>query len=687
MSVEEEYFQNPIVGAYFYDLGRIKENRQIEEYLKEMKNANTNNIWLFVLDVEEEKLDLFLNKADEMGLKIVPVFMPHISIENHPEVKIVCADGSTSDDPRWANIGCFNHPYLLEESKRSIGRFLKRYGSHPALYRLGGRALMSFIHESYYRTDIPEFGGGPLKPCCYCKHCINDFRREMAKKYDRIEEFNIKHGTRFASWEELEPPREPSNSSLWKEWFDYHAEIIPRFLKELIDYAGSIIPVLSTHELNDFYPCTYQCVYSGNDIWRMARVIDIGHEDMYPLEFDHRYVIYVYEYIKDILRTAMGFNKIYTANGQAFNSWLGYKVPVESMFEQVYSTLAHGALGIVWWVDWGKLDLWRETSRPNEEYHRLVRALKEYELSRAEIALIYPWTTMELKRDDAYNMDNLLFYMALVRNGFPVDIVSEEQVASGILKERGYKILCAVGSPVLPKNTVSEIRRFVEEGGILLTDYSGESVGDFQTIYPEFIESKPADYETYTFDDDASQLFRLPRKIVPVGNRCEKLIPPAGSKILARFENGDPAIIQVRKGKGLVIKIGSLIGWDYSNYPGHYDLAVMFPFHIRRNETVRLFLSRLLKSFGIMPPAESTNPNVEVAVWKGKDKNIILAINHLNEPSETEIIVNQQLKENKYNIVEFLTGKPVDSNVEAEGVKFKSKLKSFGGTAYLLRRL
>jgi len=165
--------------------------------------------------------------------------------------------------------------------------------------------LVCFIHEAYYRTDVPEFSGGPLKPCCYCKYYVENFRETMKMKYGSIKKFNLGHQTIFENWDSLELPKEPSNPSLWKELFDYHAEIIPNFLAELIGYAKNITPIVSTHELNDFYPCTDQCVYSGNDIWRMARFIDVGHEDMYPLEFDHRYVIYVYDYIKDLLRTAM----------------------------------------------------------------------------------------------------------------------------------------------------------------------------------------------------------------------------------------------------------------------------------------------------------------------------------------------------------------------------------------------
>ncbi|MEM1557682.1 MAG: beta-galactosidase [Thermoproteota archaeon] len=683
--MKEEYLQNPIIGAYFYFPKEIT-NQQIEEYLKEIKKANANNVWLFVLHVDDEKLNYFLNKAEEIGVKIVPVFMPNISINEHPEVKVVCANGTTSDDPRWANIGCFNHPYLLDESKRLIGDFLRKYGSNPALYKIRGLPLMSFIHEAYYRTDIPEFGGGPLKPCCYCKYCIEDFRKRMVEKYGDINKFNSKHGTSFRDWKDLEPPREPTNPSLWKEWFDYHAEIIPSFLEKLIDYAKSITPLISTHELNDFYPCSYQCVYSGNDIWRMARVIDIGHEDMYPLEFDHRYIIYIYEYIKDILRTAMDFDKIYTANGQAFNSWLGYKVPVESMFEQVYSAIAHGALGIVWWVDWKNLDLWRSTARPNEEFNLIVKALKDYELSRAKVALLYSWTSMELKNDDIYNMDNLLFYTALVRSGFPVDVISEEQILNGVLRERGYKALCTIGTPVLPPHVVSEIKSFIREGGVLITDYSGESIGVFQSVYPELVEKPLTDHIAYVFEEEASRILGLDNKIVPIGNRCEKLKPTSNSKILARFEDGDPAIIQFSDGKGSVVKIGSLIGWDYSNYPGHYDFAVMFPFHIRRNETVRLFISKMLEGFGITPPAESSNPDVEVAVWEGKDESIILAINHLNEYSESEIRVNRRLDGDDFSLSEFISNAPVSFKIENGTVRFRVKLPSFRGMAYLLRR-
>lgn len=690
--ISTEYFGDPIVAAYFHTPLGLKSDaervREIDKCLAAVKEANAASIWVLISNVKDEGVRYLLNRALSLGLRVVPVFQPFISIVEHPEVKIVCADDSTSDDPRYFNIGCFNNPYLMEKTRELVRDFLEQFKDHPALYRIAGLPLISFIHEAYYRTDVPEFGGGPLKPCCYCEHCIEKFRESMKKKHQSIEVFNSKHGTNLRSWESLEPPREPSNPSFWKEWLDFHADIIPGFLHEIIEFAKSIAPILSTHELNDFYPCTYQCVYSGNDIWRMAKVIDIGHEDMYPLEFDHRYVIYVYEYIKDAVRAAMGFDGLYTANGQSFNSWLGYKIPVASMFEQVYSCLAHGSLGLVWWVDWNQLDLWAKTKRPNEEYSQLVDALKDYEISKAEVALIYPWTSMELKRDDTYCMDNLLFYTALVRSSIPVDIISEQQVADGILEKRGYKVLCTVGCPVLPPEVAAKIRTFVENGGVLIQDSEGQGVGEFKSAYPELVLQPSAEHVIYTIEADTPLLSRLNGKIIAIGigSLCEDLNVDGGSKIIAKFEDGKPALVAVKKGSGIVIKAATLLGWDYSNYPGHYDFAVMFPFIIRRDENVREMVLGLLKEAGVQPPAESTSPDVEVGVWRGKEDLMVFVVNHLDQRSTSTVTVNLS-SDGKYVVQDFFSREACQVRPNGRKITFKVDLANFQGKAYILKRI
>ena len=692
--IPEDYFKDPIIGAYVViprdalDEGKL--TKEIDKILSHVKNADANNVWIIITDFDKQRkiFEYALEKAHSLGLKVVPVLQPYVSISEHPEVKVVNSDDTTADDPRYMNIGCFNHPLLRQTAKKLVDDFAKNYGNHPALYRIGGLPLVSFVHEAYYRNDVPEFGGGPLKPCCYCEHCVKRFRETMKRKYSSIEAFNAKHGTSFKDWESLEPPRDPSNPSLWKEWMDFHAEIIPDYLREMIAYAKSMLPLLSTHELNDFYPCTYQCVYSGNDIWRMARVIDIGHEDMYPLEFDHRYVIYIYEYIKDLVRSAMGFNKLYTANGQSFYSWMGYKVPPASMFEQVYSCLIHGSLGLVWWVDWSRLELWEQTLQPNREYRALVKELKDYERAEAEAALLYSWTSMELKLNDLYPMDNLLFYTALARSSIPVDIVSEQQVEEGVLEKRGYKVLCAVGCPTLPPSVVREIRRFVEEGGTLIQDYGGEPAGEYTQVYPELVLSPVESHDVYRIESSHPKLKDLNGKFVPVSieSLCETLNPEKFDETIALFEDGTPSIAIAKRRKGSVIKAATMLGWDYTNYPGYYDFAVMFPFIIKRNENLRELIVRILRMAGVRSLATSSNPAVEVGVWKRRDgrRLLLLAVNHLNEPAETTVT----LAENGgviSSLKDFFSGEDLDYTVNPDGtVSFAIHVDSFHGRAFVI---
>jgi hypothetical protein len=56
---------------------------------------------------------------------------------------------------------------------------------------------------------------------------------------------------------------------------------------------------------------------------------------------------------------------------------------------------------------------------------------------------------------------------------------------------------------------------------------------------------------------------------------------------IAAFEDGTPALCRVSYGGGMAILAGTSLGWDYSTYPGYYDLSAMFPFHTRRDEVLR----------------------------------------------------------------------------------------------------
>ena len=622
----KNYHSNPIIGIYYYPHPEHMDDALIAQDLAEVKNAHLRSIWLFFDPFYEhdavDRLRTLLDEAHHLELTIVPVLGQYLQLHDHPEVKIVNADGTTSDNPRYWNMGCFNHPTVLElASARAVG-FLCDFGAHPALYLLDGKPLMSFAHETYFRNSVPEFGGKAMQPNCYCEHCLAAWRDYLAAH----------------DLPQVEAPRTPDDPVVWQRWLDFHAGIIPRFLRHVIDTTKAQTPLWSTHELNDFYPASWQCVYVGVDWWAMGGECDFGHEDMYPLEFDHRYVCYVYDYAKDVMRSALGWDKLMTAHGQAFNSWLGYEIPPNSMSEQIYSCLAHDTLGLAWWGQWPwdttpdeRYRLLRQTRQYNVEYEKLVRQLAGFELERARIALLYSWTTMGQALQDDPSHDVLHAYMMLVQHGYPVDLVSEAQVAGGVLAARGYEAVLAMGASALPEAVADAICAFAEAGGLVIADYAPYLNDAFPPLFAEWrgaAETKP---RIYTLPDGAP---------VPVQVAAASLNPPEGADIIARFEDGTPAICRFALGQGSVILAGSYLGWDYTNFPGYYDLAAMFPYHIRRDGALLTWLGEQLAH--IAPPARSEHPDVEVALWRksGEDEGLLLVINHLQEPVETTVHVN-----------------------------------------------
>lgn len=657
---------SPILGVYYYPHGDW-ELPQIKADLETFKESGLHSIWLFYdpcYDVDSpEKIEVMLNHCAKIGLTVTPALGQFLRLNDHPEVKIVNADGTTSDDPRYWNMGCFRHPKLLEISTSRAIRFFEDFGDHPALYRIDGKPLMNFVHEAYYRNSVPEFGGGYMKPNCYCEYCCDAWR-----DYLRAHELDP----------ETLPPIDNSNPVLWQQWFDSHADAIPEFLHRLIQATKAAHPVWATHECNDFYPASWQSVYTGNDWWRMGAVLDFGHEDMYPLEFDTRYVCYVFDYAKDIMRSAMGFQGLITANAQSFNSWLGYQLPENSMSEQVYSALAHGALGLVWWNELPGSDpdkryrMIRQTKQPNAEYAELVKLLNGYELTQAKIALLYSWTTMAAELEDNHTYDTLLMYQLLVQCGYPVDILSETQVANGLITERAYDAVCVMGCAALPQAVHDALDQFGRAGGLIIADHATSITDAYPPSMAKWRGSNEAQKRIYTLPDSTP---------VPVYLNSGALHPPQDAQILARFEDGTPALCLILHGEGKILLAGSYLGWDYTTYPGYYDLGKMFPFHVKQDTHLRRFLQGLLRDEGIVPPVTSVHPDVEVALWHSPDSFVVFVINHLQDTVQTT--VNLPINGNGWQVKGALTGEFVSLEA-SDHVQWKVDLVGLQGQAFII---
>lgn len=640
-----DHDQSSFIGAYYFFRGDLD---QAQSHLQLLKGSGVNHLWLFIDDYfrkdhpePREVFDRFLKIIEATGLKFIPVIGQFISIEEHPEVKIVVGDGTLSSDPQYWNMGCFRHPVNLEWATHEIIQFLRSYKDHPAICRIGGKIPMSFVHEAYYRTDTPEMGGEKMRPNCYCEFCRRSFLEYLAGKYSSLEEFCRKHKTVVADWAELELPRRPEpDLELWLDWTDHHFLAIPEFLRRLIAVAQSEGPVLSTHECNDFYPGSWQTVFTGNHLWRMGAEIDFGHEDMYPLEFDQQYQIYIYGLMKDLMRSVMDFNRPYTSNGQAFTPWvIKAKLPENSMIEQVYTSLIHGVSGLAWWLG-NELRLWQEMKEPNEILKSWLPRLAELPPEPPRVALFYSYHTLALDQTDRHTLDLQLIYMALCQIGLPVDILTEFQLQQGILNRRLYRLMILPGVSAMTPETRTALLTYLQSGGVILADDPGKSYDGYDTLLTCASSSStpPRFYRTTGFPGlENSELF------IPV-EAAEAGTPKFGlgkqPRTMAVFDDGVPALVNWSYGKGKLYGVGSQLGIDFSNYPGHIHLSQMFPFQIRMNRDARTLLKLICREAGIVPAVEAENPGVEVGVFgQGGRERACLMVNHLPVPVRTRVRV------------------------------------------------
>jgi hypothetical protein len=639
-----DHDHSPLIGAYYFLRGDQAKSRSDIEILRE---AGVNHLWLFIDEYFRKdapkpraEFDEFLRSMTACGLKFIPVVGQFISIVEHPEVRIVVGDGTLSSDPRYWNMGCFRHPVNLEWAIHEIVQFLSAYKDHPLLCRIQGQIPVSFVHEAYYRTDTPEMGGNNMRPNCYCEHCTRSFLEFLAIRYNHPAEFNRTHSNPIKEWADIRFPFGPEpDSQLWLDWVEHHSQAIPEFLRRLMAAAQQEASILTTHECNDFYPGSWQTVLTGNHLWRMGAEIDFGHEDMYPLEFDQQYQIYIYGLMKDLMRSAMGFTRPYTSNGQAFTPWvIEAKLPENSMIEQVYTSLIHGVSGLVWWL--GKdLELWKKMKEPNDILKRWLPKFDEFEPQPPQIALFYSYTTLALDLNDRHTSDFQLIYMALCQIGIPVDIITETQITQKILDRRKYKMIILPGVSAIEPEINAALLSYVQNGGTVLADYSGESYTGYAPLvaWKSGLSDLPRFYRTNDALTPADFELFIPVEASSIG--VPDFDQGKMQRTLATFDNGLPAVISWSYGGGKLVGAGSLLGIDFANYPGHIHLSKMFPFLIRMNRDARTLLKLLCRECGVTVAAESDNPAVELGVFNtvSHDCHLCMAVNHLPEPVSARI--------------------------------------------------
>ncbi len=216
---------------------------------------------------------------------------------------------------------------------------------------------------------------------------------------------------------------------------------------------------------------------------------------------------------------------------------------------------------------------------------------------------------------------------AFFEQQIPVDIVHTDDV---IQKKMGqYKILFLPYPVMLSKDVAEGVARYVRNGGTAVAEarlawndergFAGDVVPGFGLSEVFGAREKiirPVEKARILVEANAALPSLKPHEAVFGEAFEEDLEPLAQARVLARFANGEPAIVEKSFGKGKAILIGSFLALAYERHP--------------EDSTKRLLLA-FARSAGASSEVEVSGPatsQVEVRRLVSERAQILFAFNH-----------------------------------------------------------
>jgi beta-galactosidase len=408
----------------------------------------------------------------------------------------------TAAMPAWA-AHCYPEVMAMgKNGQRIVWGVRKNNCFSSPVYRRLSRGITRAMAEHFAKTPNVigwqtdnEFG----EPVCYCDSCRAAFQNWLMEKYGSLEALNQAWGTHFwgqayQDWAEIQFPTEEAshNPSLLLDHKRFNSWLNVRFQAEQIEIIRETCPEhFVTHNLMGLYP--------NLNYYDLAKDLDFVSWDNYPIWGRPTVPIYA-SAAADVMRglKRQNFWIMETTAGPGGWGVMGRNPQPGEIRKVALQQVAHGCDGLVWFR-------WRTCTAGREQYwHGLLghdgKALRRYQEAaetaadmrrlepetngttvKAEVAMIYDyesnWAFMiqpayspvQKTYSDGWWGQNYTdairrYYEALFRAGVNVDMIPPTA------DFRQYKAVFAPHLHLLPDTVANQLRAYVQQGGVLLTD-------------------------------------------------------------------------------------------------------------------------------------------------------------------------------------------------------------------------
>lgn len=559
-------------------------------------------------DYSFANLDLLLKLAQERHMRvIIQIYLdsaPDWVGQQIPEARFVDRSGAVINSQSAPGY-CIDNARLRTQIVNFLSALSREANRYEALYGWDVWSephVINWAEFPYLRN--PEF--------CFCAGSQARFRNWLKAKYKTLDALNRAWYRKFESWNEVQPPRFPTILSYtdYLDWRSFIDDKLAGDLKTRVDAirtADTVHPITSHAAAPGLFTSPTDG-YGAPDDWKMSANADFYGTSLYP---KHSESTQPWSFGKlaaglDFTRSAgHSFHKgFWIGELQAGQGATGMRIadPVTAQDEQfwMWQVVAHGAreLAIYAWYPmssgfesngYGLIDLDGTITDRARAAGNVAKILKRHaseilnaEPAPAQVAILYNRLSYmvggsqpSLSKLGNAEPDSLMgLYRAFFEQHIPIDFVNAADVSHHKLSQ--YKILF-LPFPVMLSSAVADgIKNYAENGGTVVSEARlawNDERGFASNVIPGFgLDQvfgtrekmiRPAEHPALTIQNSTGLPGIAQGQTVPGDAYEEELEPLDGSQVIARFSNGQPAMISNSWGKGKAIFIGSFVALGY----------------------------------------------------------------------------------------------------------------------------
>lgn len=614
-----------------------------------------------------KNLNLLMKLAQQRGLRvIVQIYMdsaPDWVGQRFPDARFVDRSGAVITSQSAPGY-CVDDRALRAKMVEFYVALSKDANRFPALY---GWDVWSEPHivnwaEISYLKD-PEF--------CYCRYSQERFREWLQVKYKTLDALNAAWYRRFTSWDQVSPPRFSTILS-YADYLDWRAFIDDKLAEDLHTRVVAIRSADPGHPITSHAddPGLYLSPtdgYGNPDDWKMSKAADFFGTSIYP-NMVHMWPDWMLASGLDFIRSAghdygKGF---WIGELQAGQGVSGMRIaqPVTAQNEQfwLWQVLAHGAREVAVYAyypmssgyesgGYGLINLDGSMTDRASAAGAVARAVEQNatginraQPATAHVAILYDRLSYMVggtepsnavlgnaERDSLYGV-----YRAFWQKQIPVDFLNTSTLTLADLHQ--YKIVFLPYPVMLSKHVADAVKNYVAQGGTAVAEARlgwNDARGYASPVIPGFgldhvfgareISIHPESEPRLTLESSTGLPGMKSDDIIDGAAFQENLKPLATASVLAKFSDGQPAIVENSFGRGKAILAGSFVGLAYQQ---------------KQDAATGNFLVSLANAAGVAPKVRVSGPgtsNVEVRRLVSANEQFIFVFNHAANPANATI--------------------------------------------------